>query len=283
MQLDVPASPLPTSLSTPVASSVMTPNSVALANPAPNPSMSVNAFLSTLVTAPLPSLPDLTIDTFEGNAMPAPPLKAPLLSMVSKARDTPGLVHSPGPPLAQPLVTAVTTAVRAPSPLMTVTVSTPSAASLPPSRPVPVSGPISHSIPESPQSPGMIPSSVTSVNVVIDANYTSLSIPPKDMSASTIPLSQSPVAASFSSISPVSVPQGISMLTPVLSNSLVPPSTHTFQSVHSVTSSVEMCDFPALFEDVTWLKNHPRPLAVSNTILLVLVSLFLCGLVHLDF
>lgn len=275
IQLDVPASPLPTSVPTPMPSSLMTPNSTTLANSAPDASISVNAFLSTLVATPLPSLPDLTIDTFEGHTAPAPPLKAPLLSVVSKARDTPGLGHSPGPPLAQPLVTAATTAVRAPSPLMTVTVSTPSAAPLPPSLPVPVTGPISHSIPVSPQSPGMIPSSVTSVNVVIDTNCASAAIPPKDLSACTIPISQSPVSASFPSISPACVPQGISVLTPVLSNSLVPPSAHTFQSVHTLTSSVQMCDFPDLFEDVTWLKNHPRPLAVSNIVVLVLVSFFL--------
>jgi hypothetical protein len=58
--------------------------------------MSVN----TPVTKPLPSHPDLTIDSVEGHAEPAPLLKTLLLSVVSKTRDTPGLGHSSGPSLA---------------------------------------------------------------------------------------------------------------------------------------------------------------------------------------
>lgn len=272
LQLDVPASPLPTSLSTPT--SILTPNSTPLATSAPNPTVSATPFLSSLATTPLPSLPDLTIDTFESHVVPAPALKAPLLSTVSVVRDSPGLGHSPGPPLGQTVMTAATTTVRAPSPITTVTVSTLSAIpSIPPVL-LPVTGPISHNIPVSPQSPGMIPTSVTSLNTDMDTNCTPLTSPSKDLTVVTIPSSQLPASASTPSISPASAPQTASIPTPVPATSLLPPSTHTFPSVHTLTSAVQMCDFPGLFEDVTWLKNHPRPLAVSNSVLLILARLF---------
>jgi hypothetical protein len=81
------------------------------------------------------------------------------------------------------------------------------------------------------------------------------------------------VSVSTPSISPASAAQGISMLTPIPATSLQHP-THAFQSVHAVSSAVQMCDFPGLFEDVTWLKNHPRPLAVSNTFMLMKANMF---------
>jgi hypothetical protein len=139
---------------------------------------------------------------------------------------------------------------------------------------LPVTGPISHSIPVSPQSPGMIPASVTSLNTDMDTDCASLTSPSKDLTVVTIPSSQLPASTSTSSISPACAAQTVSMPAPMPAPSLLPPSTHTFPSVHTVTSAVQMCDFPTLFEDVTWLKNHPRPLAVSNRVLVIQASLF---------
>lgn len=206
--------------------------------------------------------------------VPAAALKAPLLSTVSVARDSPGLGHSPGPPLGQTLVTATTATVRAPSPITTVTVSTLSAVPALPPVLLPVTGPISQSIPVSPQSPGMIPTCVTSVNTDVDTNYVPLASPSKDVTVVTITPSQLPASASASSISPASAMPAMSMPTAVQATSLLLPPAPTSQPVNSVTSAVQICDFPALFEDVTWLKNHPRPLAVSNNILLILARLF---------
>jgi hypothetical protein len=93
-----------------------------------------------------------------------------------------------------------------------------------------------------------------------------------------MPFSQSSLSASAPSISPASAAQGISMLAPIPVTSLQHP-THAFQSVHAVSSAVQMCDFPALFEDVTWLKNHPRPLAVSNTFYAYTIKfVYFCGI-----
>jgi hypothetical protein len=128
---------------------------------------------------------------------------------------------------------------------------------------LPIAGSISHNIPVSPQSPGMTPSCAMSVNADVDSTCAPVPTPPKDLSACTVPSSQSSLSTSTPSISPTSAAQGISMLAPIPAASLQHP-THAFQSVHAVSSAVQMCDFPALFEDVTWLKNHPRPLAVSN-------------------
>ncbi|XP_021920557.1 ataxin-7-like protein 1 isoform X3 [Zootermopsis nevadensis] len=262
LPLDVPASPLPASLSTPT--SILTPNSAPLVTSVPSPTVSATPFLSSLAITPLPSLPDLTIDTFESHVVPAPALKAPLLSTVSVARDSPGLGNSPGPPMGQPLVTATTTTVRAPSPITTVTVSTLSGIPSLPSLLLPVTGSISHNIPMSPRSPSMIPTSVTSLNTDMDSNCAPLTSPSKDLTVVTIPSSQLPASSSTPSISPASAPQAVSTPTPVPATSFLPPPTHIFPSMHTLTSAVQMCDFPALFEDVTWLKNHPRPLAVCS-------------------
>ncbi|XP_069694573.1 ataxin-7-like protein 1 isoform X2 [Periplaneta americana] len=269
IQLDVPASPLPTSLSTPMSSPVMTPNSTPLANSALNPSASTTPFLSTLATTPLPSLPDLTNDTFEAHAVPAPASKAPLLSSVSMVRDPQGLGHSPGPPPASTLVTTTTiTTAQSPSPIATVAVSGQSTTPTPSSASLPV-----HNVPAPSQSPSVLTNPVNT-----DTVSAPVSVLPKDLATVTIPspavtsqaaasISVSAASSSISTSTPLAISIPNSVLTPVPTSSLLPPHS-VFQSngatVNTFTSAVQMCDFPALFEDVTWLKNHPRPLAVCS-------------------
>ncbi|KAJ9581651.1 hypothetical protein L9F63_023168, partial [Diploptera punctata] len=210
IQLDVPTSPLPTSLSTPMSSSVTAPNSTLLAKSAPNSSGAAVSYLGNFISTPLPSLPDLTEEIFETNLVPAPALKTPLLNTVTLSKD-----HHSGSSqscIVSPSVTTISTSTTSSKPVLA-------------------------------QPP-------TSASVSMDVGF----IIPSQPAITTVSTS-------------VTLPLAIS-----IPNSVVTPTTITSHAVHSngttlqahAVAAVQMCDFQTLFEDVTWLKHHPRPLAVCT-------------------
>ncbi|PSN39677.1 hypothetical protein C0J52_14426 [Blattella germanica] len=246
IQLDIPASPLPTSLSTPMSSSIITPNTTPLSISAPNPSATATPFLGTLAAIPLPSLPDLTEDNFKTHSVPTPVSKAPLLSSISLSKDSLGLAHSTGPPQASVSIAA---ASQPPS-VVAVSTSLPSAAVV--ASVTSISAQPSHS-------PSPTTASITmELGFVVPAP---LSTPAQAVTLSSPPATRAPITASST------VPLSISIHNPVIA--AASGTTHGLHTngtnVHThALAAVQMCDFQTLFEDVSWLKHHPRPLAVCT-------------------
>jgi len=83
--------PIPTSLSTPMSSSLITLNSTSLANSAPNPSATVAAYFGN----PLHSLPDFMADRLKTLSVPVLASNAPLL-ILSTSKDCALVGRIPG-------------------------------------------------------------------------------------------------------------------------------------------------------------------------------------------